>query len=101
ERVESRRETPPRETRNPERPRNSRDVAGAAASQARVFGAPIGEPLRPATIPLDAPINSAPTTASTAPAGGSSFPGRTIEAGDKPAVPSSAMQSIQQAQQSP
>jgi periplasmic protein TonB len=49
----------------------------------RVYGAPVGEPLRPVTIPLDAPINAAPST--TPPrAGGNSFGGRTVEASDSP-----------------
>jgi len=46
----------------------------------RVYGAPIGEAPRQSSIPLDAPINSAPVT--SARRSENSFPGRTVEASD-------------------
>jgi protein TonB len=50
----------------------------------RVFGAPIGEAPPRSSIPLDAPINSAPTTAPARSASSNSFGGRTVEASDSP-----------------
>jgi protein TonB len=46
----------------------------------RTYGAPISEPPRQASIPLDAPINSPPTTAPMQRT--DNFPGRTVEASD-------------------
>lgn len=62
------------------RPRDS------AAPPQRTFGAPIGEQPRQAVIPLNAPINSPPTTAANF--GTNNFSGRTIEASDR--APASA-----------
>jgi TonB family protein len=60
--------------------RTSTNTLGASSPPSRTYGAPISEPPRQATIRLDAPINSPPTTA---PAQRSdNFPGRTIEASD-------------------
>jgi protein TonB len=58
----------------------------AAPSPQRTFGAPIGEQPRQSVIPLDAPINSPPTTSTTS--GNNNFSGRTVEASDR--APSSA-----------
>jgi TonB family protein len=49
-------------------------------NSSRTFGAPIGEAPRQATIPLDAPINAAPTT--SARRSDNAFVGRTLEASD-------------------
>lgn len=79
-----------RVARTPERapaPRARREVEPATG--ARVYGAPVGEPLRAAPIPLDAPINAAPAT-SPANNPGNSFGGRTVEASDAPQVTASA-----------
>ena len=67
-------------TRAPDRSvaaRSGRDAAQPA--QTRTYGAPIGEAPRE-TIPLNAPINSAPTT--TMRRADNSFSGRTVEASD-------------------
>jgi TonB family protein len=61
--------------------RNSHDVP---QSNSRSYGAPIGEAPRQATIPLDAPINAAPTTAARR--NDNAFVGRTLEAGDAPSM---------------
>jgi TonB family protein len=58
--------------------RTSRE--SGAQTNARTYGAPIGEAPRPASIPLDAPINSAPTT--SARRNDNAFVGRTLEASD-------------------
>jgi TonB family protein len=69
--------------RTPDRaaaPRPPRDGATPTPAS-RTYGAPISEPPRRATIPLDAPINSAPTT--NAPRrSDNAFGGRTVEASD-------------------
>jgi TonB family protein len=57
-----------------------------AATPQRTFGAPIGEQPRQVVIPLNAPINSPPTTAANP--GTNNFSGRTIEASDR--APASA-----------
>jgi len=51
-----------------------------ASSPQRVYGAPIGEAPRQSSIPLDAPINSPPSTSVRR--SDNSFPGRTVEASD-------------------
>jgi protein TonB len=51
------------------------------AQPQRTFGTPIGEQPRQAVIPLNAPINSAPTT--TGAVGNNNFSGRTVEASDR------------------
>jgi TonB family protein len=58
-------------------PREARDVP---QNSPRSYGAPIGEAPRQPTIPLDAPINSAPTTSGRR--NDNSFVGRTLEASD-------------------
>ena len=58
-------------------PRTLKDAPPPAP---RTYGAPISEPPRQATIPLNAPINAAPTTSAIQRS--DSFPGRTVEAGD-------------------
>jgi protein TonB len=50
----------------------------------RTYGAPIGEAPRESTIPLNAPINAPPTTATRR--ADNSFSGRTIEASDNSAT---------------
>ncbi len=85
---------PARQDRLPERstPESSRTPASQRtartdtppAQPSRVYGAPIGEPPPPASIPLDAPINSPPTT-SAARRPDNSFSGRTVEASDSAA----------------
>jgi protein TonB len=75
--------------RSPERPASRRTAPAAstptkrsaAAAPPRTFGAPIGETPGPRTIPLDAPINAAPTLA-PAHRDNNSFGGRTVEASD-------------------
>ena len=65
--------------RPPDRPVPPRSQNAATPNPTRTYGAPISEPPRPASIPLDAPINS--TT--TAPMHRTdNFPGRTREASD-------------------
>ncbi len=68
-------------TRNRDDNRPARDsrTASAPAPAQRTYGAPIGEVPR-ATLPLDAPINTAPTTTMRRP--DNSFTGRTVEASD-------------------
>jgi TonB family protein len=69
-------------TRTPERttpPRTQREETPPANTQ-RTYGAPIGDAPRRATIPLDAPINTPPST--TARRNDNSFVGRTLEASD-------------------
>jgi protein TonB len=61
--------------------RSQRDEAPQAPSSQRSYGAPIGEAPRQASIPLDAPINTPPTTAPARRAD-NSFVGRTLEASD-------------------
>jgi TonB family protein len=70
-------------SRAPERTASQRTLRDAPASQPRTYGTPIGESARQ-TIPLDAPINAAPTT--TVRRNDNSFSGRTIEAGDNSAT---------------
>jgi TonB family protein len=68
-------------TRTTERIPPARTAAREPAqSGARTYGAPIGEPPRQPSIPLDAPINSPPTT--TTRRSDNSFVGRTLEASD-------------------
>jgi TonB family protein len=67
-------------TRDTEQTRGTRVTEGSG----RVFGAPIGEAPPRSSIPLDAPINSAPTTAPARSASSNSFGGRTVEASDSP-----------------
>jgi protein TonB len=55
----------------------------------RTFGAPIGEQPRQSVIPLNAPINSPPTTSASPGANNNNFSGRTVEASDR-APPSAA-----------
>jgi TonB family protein len=81
ERTAAARPAPRPERRVPERTRPAQIArVGDSSTGPRVYGAPVGEPLRPATIPLDAPINAAPSN--TAPRGANSFGGRTVEASD-------------------
>lgn len=61
---------------------SSRPPSTGPSANARVYGAPLGEPLRQPTIALDAPINAPPSSAPPRSAGNSSFAGRTVEAGD-------------------
>jgi TonB family protein len=90
ERAPARASEPPvaRVARAPERAASTARGAGTpraptnGSSNARVYGAPLGEPLRQATIPLDAPINAPPGTSSPGGSGSSSFAGRTVEASD-------------------
>jgi TonB family protein len=60
--------------------RVTRDVRDSSQGSSRTYGAPIGEAPRQATIPLDAPINSAPTSAARR--NDNAFVGRTLEASD-------------------
>lgn len=60
----------------------------AAGNNTRSFGAPLGETPAQRTIPLNAPINAEPVLTSQRP--GSSFAGRTVEAGDAGANNSAA-----------
>ncbi len=62
--------------------RQPRSSSDAATSAPRVYGAPIGEPPPRARIPLDAPINTPPTSAPTPTAASNAFGGRTVEASD-------------------
>jgi TonB family protein len=80
ERSAAARPAPRPERRAPERIRSAQIARDGGSTGPRVYGAPVGEPLRPATIPLDAPINAAPSN--TAPRGANSFGGRTVEASD-------------------
>jgi TonB family protein len=64
------------------------DERANASPPQRTFGAPIGEQPRQTSIPLNAPINAPPTTAS-APASNNFGSGRTVEASDR-APPSAA-----------
>jgi len=76
--------------RAPERsvpPHPARDTS-AEASKPRTYGAPISEPPRVSTIPLDAPINSPPTTGAIQ--RDKNFSGRTVEASDSGVGGSSA-----------
>jgi protein TonB len=57
-----------------------RALKEAASTPSRTYGAPISEPPRQASIPLDAPINSQATTTAIRPT--DNFPGRTREASD-------------------
>jgi TonB family protein len=91
ERASARTAEPPAErvARAPERRANTtrstpapRASSTAGSSNSRVFGAPLGEPLRQPTLQLDAPINSAPGSSPPVGSGNSSFPGRTVEASD-------------------
>jgi TonB family protein len=94
-----------RATRTPERgtpPRVETALASrnVSSSSERVYGAPIGDAPPQRTIPLDAPINAPPGTASARDASNNSFGGRTVEASDMsqagtvtpaaPAAPASA-----------
>jgi protein TonB len=67
-------------SRTPERNATSRPRE-AAPAPARTYGAPLGDVPRQ-TLPLDAPINSAPVT--TIGRADNAFSGRTLEAGDPP-----------------
>ncbi len=67
-------------TRTPERTPPPRAQRETTQSAQRAYGAPIGEAPRAASIPLDAPINTPPTT--TARRADNSFVGRTLEASD-------------------
>jgi len=58
----------------------SRPSGGSASPSSRTYGAPVNDTPREASIPLDAPINSAPTYTTRRP--DNSFPGRTVEASD-------------------
>jgi TonB family protein len=62
-----------------ERSTPARLARDAPQAGTRSYGAPIGEAPRQASIPLDAPINSAPTTARR---NDNAFVGRTLEASD-------------------
>lgn len=66
--------------RAPERSVAARTQSGSASPAGRSYGAPVNDTPREASIPLDAPINSAPTFTSRR--GDNSFPGRTVEASD-------------------
>jgi protein TonB len=66
--------------RPPERQVAPRTLKESPPTPPRTYGAPISEPPRQASIPLDAPINSPPTTAP--PRRTENFPGRTVEASD-------------------
>jgi TonB family protein len=69
-------------TRTTERttpPRTQRDETPSTNNQ-RTYGAPIGEAPRQSSIPLDAPINTPPSTAARR--NDNSFVGRTLEASD-------------------
>jgi TonB family protein len=59
-----------------------RTSSTAGNSSARVYGAPLGEPIRPASIPLDAPINAPPSASPAGSPSSQSFAGRTVEASD-------------------
>ena len=65
--------------RPPDRPAAPRSPTVASPTPSRVYGAPISEPPRQASIPLDAPINS---TTSAPMQRADNFPGRTREASD-------------------
>jgi protein TonB len=67
-------------TRPPERTIAQRSPGTSPPAKPRTYGAPISEPLQPRTIPLDAPINSPPT--STPITRADTFSGRTVEASD-------------------
>jgi TonB family protein len=66
-----------RQTEIAPKPRSTRDIPQTGP---RTFGSPIGESAGQPTIPLNAPINSAPV--STVRRSDNSFVGRTLEAGD-------------------
>jgi protein TonB len=77
--------TPPRvpnrvAERSTDRPVAPRALKEAPPTPSRTYGAPISEPPRQASIPLDAPINSQATTTAIRPT--ENFPGRTREASD-------------------
>jgi protein TonB len=65
--------------RPPERTTPARTQRDETSASQRAFGAPIGEPPRAASIPLDAPINTPPAATRRA---DNSFGGRTLEASD-------------------
>ena len=67
-------------TRPPDRPVTPRTPKDTPPTATRTYGAPMGEPPRQASIRLDAPINSPPTSGPARPT--DSFPGRTVEASD-------------------
>jgi TonB family protein len=64
----------------PERTTSARAARDAPQTGTRAYGAPIGEAPRQASIPLDAPINTAPTTSTRR--SDNAFVGRTLEASD-------------------
>ena len=70
--------------RTPERTVTQRTLRETPPPAPRTYGAPIGETAPRETIALNAPINSAPTTAMRR--NDNSFPGRTVEAGDNSAM---------------
>jgi TonB family protein len=79
----------------PARTLTARATRDTVQNNSRSYGAPIGEAPRQATIPLDAPINAAPTTSTRRT--DNAFVGRTLEAGDAssmartPAAPTSSV----------
>jgi len=67
-------------SRTPDRPVAPRTLKEAPPTAPRTYGAPISEPPRRTTIPLDTPINSPSTSGSIYRS--DNFPGRTVEASD-------------------
>jgi TonB family protein len=72
--------TAERSTPAPERAAPARVAREGSQNSARAYGAPIGEAPREPMIPLDAPINAAPTTSVRR--SDNAFVGRTLEASD-------------------
>jgi protein TonB len=61
-----------------------RERTASTPPASRTYGSPIGQEVPRATLPLDAPINSAPTTVMQRT--DNSFPGRTVETSESPVV---------------